>query len=97
MNRNKTNETLPEGAPPPAPASSKLPARVHVMCGWPLLLVLIGGAVGGALGGAAYGINLALYKSRLPVAVKIVLNCAAGLVAVVIWAAVAMAIHSGSR
>ncbi len=44
----------------------KLPASAHVLCGWPLLLVLIGGAIGGGLGGAAYAINIGIYKSSLP-------------------------------
>ena len=52
LNRNKSDE--------------KLPPLAHVVCGWPLLLVIIGGAVGGGLGGLAYGINVAIYKSRLP-------------------------------
>jgi hypothetical protein len=25
----------------------KLPLKVHLMCGWPLLLVAVGGAIGG--------------------------------------------------
>ncbi|MHC4744633.1 MAG: hypothetical protein ACYS8Z_22190 [Planctomycetota bacterium] len=72
----------------------KLPASAHVMCGWPLLLVFIGGAIGGGLGGAAYAINLAVYKSKLPVAAKVVLNIVAGLAAIIIWFVAAMAIQS---
>jgi hypothetical protein len=64
------------------------------MCGWPLMLVAIGGAIGGALGGAAYGINVAIYKSSLPVVVKIALNVLVGLSAVVTWFAAALAIHN---
>ncbi len=44
-----------------APTSSqkaKLPPLAYLMCGWPLLLVAIGGAIGGCLGGAAFGVNL---------------------------------------
>ena len=61
---------------------NKLPASAHVMCGWPLLLVAIGGAIGGGLGGAAYGINIAIYKSKLPVAAKILLNLVTGAAAI---------------
>jgi hypothetical protein len=56
----------------------KLSAKVHLMCGWPLALVVIGGAIGGGLGGAAYGINVAIYKSRMPTPAKIALNILAG-------------------
>ena len=64
------------------------------MCGWPLLLVIFGGAIGGGLGGAAYGINIGIYKSNLPVPVKIILNVVTGGAAFGIWLAIAMAIRS---
>jgi aconitase A len=53
--------------------AKKLSTIVHVMCGWPLALVFIGGAIGGGLGGIAYGINMVIYKSHMPVAAKVVL------------------------
>ena len=71
----------------------KLPVMAHVMCGWPLLLVTIGGAIGGGLGGAAYGINAAIYKSQMPVAVKILLNIVTGFAAIAIWYAIALALR----
>lgn len=55
------------------------------MCGWPLALVAVGGAIGGGLGGAAYAINLAVYKSEMPIPAKVLLNLAIGGVAVVAW------------
>ena len=72
----------------------KLPPLAYAICGWPLLLVAIGGAIGGGLGGAAFGINIAIYKSSMPIAAKCVLNILTGLAAVGIWFAVALAIHS---
>lgn len=78
-------------------SQTKLPASAHVMCGWPLLLVAIGGAIGGGLGGAAYGINVAIYKSKLPVAGKILLNLLAGAAAIGIWAAIAVPIQSARK
>ncbi len=68
------------------PAKEKLPVRAHFMCGWPLLLVAIGGCIGGGLGGAAYGINLSIYKSKLPVFAKVILNILTGLMAFGLWA-----------
>ena len=73
----------------------KLPAKVHVMCGWPLLLVTFGGAIGGGLGGAAYGINVAIYRSRFPVAIKILLNMITGVTAIAIWLTIAVVIQGG--
>jgi hypothetical protein len=75
----------------------KLPAIAHVICGWPLLLVAIGGAIGGGLGGAAYGLNLAVYKSKLPVPAKVALNLIIGLSAIGIWFAIVTAIKGGRR
>jgi hypothetical protein len=73
----------------------KLPVMAHVLCGWPLALVAIGGAIGGALGGLAYGINIAIYKTGMPTAFKIVLNLAVGAAAVVLWYIIAMALARG--
>ncbi len=78
-------------------AKEKLPALAHVMCGWPLILVGIGGAVGGGLGGAAYGINVAIYKSSLPAVAKVALNILTGIAAFVLWLGIAVAIQSARR
>ena len=74
-------------------SKTKLPAVAHVLCGWPLLLVLFGGAIGGRLGGSAYLINIAIYKARMPTILKVVLNLLVGLAAIGLWyvAAVALA------
>ena len=94
----ETNQQLPpnDGNPEEKP-QGKLAPVAHIMCGWPLLLVFIGGAIGGGLGGAAYGINVAIYKSKLHVAAKVILNLITGLAAIGIWAAIAAAIHSSRR
>lgn len=77
-----------------AEAKEKMPAVAHMLCGWPLLLVAIGGAIGGGLGGAAYGINVGIYKSNLPIPAKIVLNILVGSAAIGIWFYIAMALRS---
>jgi hypothetical protein len=79
------------------PESVKLPAWAHLVCGWPLVMVAFGGAIGGGLGGAAYGVNLWIFKSRLPLAAKVALNVFAGMAAFVFWALIASAIHSKHR
>ena len=71
----------------------KLPLKVHFMCGWPLILVFVGGLIGGGLGGGAYGINVAIYKSKLPVFLKIVLNIFVGVLAFILWAILAVYIQ----
>lgn len=82
----------------PAPETKqKLPVSAHVLCGWPLLLIAIGGAIGGGLGGAAYGINISIYKSKLPGIAKAILNLIVGLAAIGIWIAIAAAIQAGRK
>jgi hypothetical protein len=79
-------------APEPPVVTAKVPAIVHVLCGWPLVMVAFGGAIGGGLGGLAYGVNIAIYKSQMPLAVKILLNIFTGFAAVGIWLAIAILI-----
>ncbi len=74
-----------ETTPPQNKNEQKLPASAYVMCGWPLVLVFVGGALGGGLGGGAFAINVGIYKSNLPVAAKIALNILTGLAAIVLW------------
>ncbi|MBN1429466.1 MAG: hypothetical protein JXB07_13920 [Anaerolineae bacterium] len=64
----------------------------HLLCGWPFILVIIGGAIGGALGGLAYAINVAIYKSDLPGFLKIGLNLIVGFMAIGTWIVIAVAI-----
>lgn len=86
---SETHRECVQDAPSPSPeAKAKVPLIAHVMCGWPFLLVAIGGAIGGALGGAAYVANLAIYKSELPVLAKVALIITIGLAAIGMWAAI---------
>ncbi len=87
---------VPSAVPEKA-ESTRLPISAHLLCGWPLVLVAFGGAIGGGLGGAAYGVNLMIYKSHLPLAVKVALNLVTGSAAFVLWALIASAIHSKHR
>ena len=76
---------------------AKLPASAHFLCGWPLLMVAIGGAIGGGLGGVAYAINLSIYKSKMHLVAKIMLNLLVGMAAFGIWLAVAIGIQSDMK
>lgn len=82
--------------PPAAPSkfeSNATPIWVYLICGWPFALVAIGGLIGGLCGGAAFGINLSIWKSSLPLAVKIILIPIVGVMAIVIWLVVAVGLN----
>ena len=87
MNEEAKSQERPEDKP-------KIPAQIHIACGWPLLLVAIGGALGGLLGGLAYGINLTLYRSSLPRVAVWILNPVIGIAAIVLWLVIGVLIHS---
>lgn len=71
-----------------------IPSYVHILCGYPLIMVFIGGAIGGGLGALAYMVNIMIYKSKLLLPVKIILNVLTGMSAVAIWAIIAYIISS---
>ena len=71
----------------------RLPIGIHLLCGWPLLLIFVGGAIGGGLGGAAYAINVSIYKSELSAKTKALLIAVTGMAAIGIWFWIAMVIH----
>jgi hypothetical protein len=86
LQRLKNPTPPPAGrAPDDAPTQEKVPLLAHILCGWPLVLVFIGGAIGGALGGVAYALNVAIYKTNLPTLVKVILNVVIGLGAIGLW------------
>lgn len=41
-----------------------LPSYAHAIAGWPLIMIVIGGALGGLCGGGAYGLSMALLKKK---------------------------------
>jgi hypothetical protein len=65
-------------------AERKLPVKAHLLCGCPLVLMLVGGAIGGALGASAYGINVKIYKANLSNIAKVLLNLLTGLTAIIL-------------
>ncbi len=70
-----------------------MPPLVIAACAWPLALVAFGGAIGGALGGGAAAGNMAVYKSSLPLPVKVLANIGLGAAAFGIWALIAGALN----
>ncbi len=74
-------------------ATEKLSPIVMIACGWPILLVAVGGLVGGLLGGIAFATNMGLYRSKLPRWSLWLLNPAVGLTAIVLWFLIAILIE----
>ena len=77
----------------PVMQTKNVPTLGHILSGWPLMLVFVGGAIGGALGALAYTANLSIYKSNLPSVVKIILNPIIGIVAFVLWFFISLSIR----
>ncbi len=94
MNPKNDKSTGTKDAAASSQDKPKLPASAHVICGWPLLLVLFGGAIGGGLGFAAYTVNMRIYKSKLPDTAKLGFNLSVGITAIGMWFAISMAIQS---
>lgn len=65
--------------------TKKLSLSVHFMAGWPLILVLFGGAIGGLFAGLAYVVNLKIYRSELTKMNKILANVMSGMIAIMLW------------
>ena len=70
-----------------------LSTSAYLMCGWPFILVFVGGAIGGGLGALAYFINLKIYKSNLSNTYKVVLNILTGITAIIVWFLIAVSIR----
>ena len=70
-----------------------LSTSAYLMCGWPFILVFVGGAIGGGLGALAYYINLKIYKSNLSNAYKVILNILTGISAMILWYLIAVSIR----
>ncbi|SDF51427.1 hypothetical protein SAMN04488542_11219 [Fontibacillus panacisegetis] len=54
--------------------AKKLKAYEWVISMLPLLLIFIGGALGGLLGALGFSVNVLLFRSKLPTAVKVILS-----------------------
>jgi len=80
-------------ATPDAAKKVKLPPLVHLVCGWPLILVAIGGAIGGALGGLAYGVGLIVYRKTRSLQTTFLASLGLGGAAAILWYLVVSAIR----
>lgn len=83
--------------PPVKVDSGKIPVWAYLICGWPLALVAIGGMIGGVCGGAAFGVNLSIWKSTMPLPVKLILIPIVGFGAIGLWLVIAIAINTAIR
>lgn len=66
----------------------------HLIAGWPLLLIFMGGAIGGACGGAAYVLNGKIFNSKLAKPLKYIYSVLMGLGAVILYFIVIMILFS---
>jgi len=71
----------------------KLPIQVHLVCGWPLLLIAFGGAIGGGLGGVAYGVGLVVYRKTRSLPTTFLASLGLGTAAALLWYVIARAIR----
>lgn len=62
-----------------------IPLSVHLMAGWPLILVIFGGVIGAILGVMAYIVNRKIYSSMLPRLQKVLANLLCGMAAISLW------------
>lgn len=62
-----------------------LKPSVHLMAGWPLILIIFGGAIGLVFGVVAYLINLRIYHSPLTRLNKVLANVMCGMTAISAW------------
>jgi hypothetical protein len=63
----------------------QLKLNIHLMAGWPLMLIIFGGAIGLVFGVIAYLINLRVYYSPLTKVNKILANLMCGMTAISAW------------
>ncbi|MOA54434.1 hypothetical protein D3C78_1780470 [compost metagenome] len=73
--------------------ANKLKAYEWAFSMLPLLLILIGGALGGLMGALGFSVNVMLFRSKLPVAVKMILSLLILAAVVVIYYVVAGSIY----
>ena len=66
-------------------AKQVTPLSVHLMAGWPLVLVIFGGVVGAIFAVMAYIANRKIYSSTLPKIQKILANLLCGMAAMSLW------------
>jgi H+/Cl- antiporter ClcA len=80
---------MSDPAPKAKPANffflKNVPWYQQVAAGWPLILVLVGGALGGACGAAAYYFNAKIMKSNVSRPLKYVYTVLVGLGAILTY------------
>jgi hypothetical protein len=70
----------------------KLPSYAHAIAGWPLIMIVIGGALGGLCGGGAYGLSMALLKKKGVTPLSCVLSFLIGITGVGLYFVVIVAL-----
>lgn len=73
---------------PSSPEPVKLPWHATFVAGWPLILIVLGGALGGLCGGAAFAASMSIIKKKGPSFLSYMLSGLIGGAAVLLWLAV---------
>ena len=73
-------------------AKPKLTTMQQVFCAWPLILVIVGGAIGGLCGGVAWAINTRIMSSGMSAPARYGICVITGVVAAVVWYFAALAL-----
>lgn len=68
-----------------ADSYTQLPVKAHLLAGWPVLLVLFGGAIGVVYAVLAYMLNIKIYQSTLSKLNKVLANLLCGMSALSGW------------
>ncbi|MCO8102977.1 hypothetical protein MUB05_11005 [Acinetobacter indicus] len=68
-----------------ADSYTQLPVKAHLLAGWPLLLVLFGGAIGVVYAVLAYMLNIKIYQSTLSKLNKVLANLLCSMSALSGW------------
>ncbi|MCX6855872.1 MAG: hypothetical protein NTV80_13310 [Verrucomicrobia bacterium] len=69
-----------------------LPPSAHVIAGWPLVMVAVGGAIGGLCGAGAYGLSMALLKKKGVTPLSVFLSFLLGLAGIGLYFVVIIAL-----
>jgi len=62
----------------------------HLAAGWPLILILVGGAIGGGCGGAAYALNGKIFSLSISKPLKYLYVALVGIGAVILYIMIAI-------
>jgi hypothetical protein len=73
----------------------RVPVALRVLAVQPILLFAVGGLIGGLVRALGLVVNLVVARTSIPSAVKALIMIGVGVVASVVWLAIAVAVQGG--